>query len=449
MSSSKHRNATLAAGATGVPQATFTASPERVALALALCPGVERDNGAPGMGINTLWYGVPGVGKTARLRRAMRGVGLHLETVLANLREPADFLGLPMQGEGGVTRYSPPEWAVRVVEADTALVFLDEIDTAPTAVQNALLRVVLDGVVGDIQLPSTTAFQAARNGRSVAGRWDLDAALANRFLHLPWPDPDAAQGAAYLMGRRITRSAITHSADVPAGAQVSVATVLDDVWRRFDGVYDRHVARMAAFRTRFPHLYSDMPDPESPAAGGPWPSPRSWDLGLLALCAAELHGLPESDAEILLAGAVGVGAAVEYAAFAADIDIPDPGALLDGALTASSDDGVRVRLAGGGEWRHAPARADRTMAALNAATRHVLGAQYEGKAADVKTAKARAGALLRLLHGCLLNGAAESAVLSAQTIVAAEGVRSKLMALPEFTSLFAALEPFTSSTRVA
>src|SRR5689334_24270832 len=75
-------------------------------------------------------------------------MGLPCETVIASSREPSDFAGLPIV-VGGEVRFAPPAWARRLAEAGRGLLFLDELSTAPPAVQAALLRVVLERAVGD------------------------------------------------------------------------------------------------------------------------------------------------------------------------------------------------------------------------------------------------------------------------------------------------------------
>src|SRR5204862_102481 len=85
-------------------------------------------------------------------------------------------------------RFAPPAWARRLAEAGRGVLFLDELSTAPPAVQAALLRVVLERAVGDLTLPDQVAVVAAANPpEQAADGWDLSAPLANRFCHLDWP----------------------------------------------------------------------------------------------------------------------------------------------------------------------------------------------------------------------------------------------------------------------
>jgi MoxR-like ATPase len=146
-------------------------------------------------GVPVLIWGPPGVGKTAAILALGRRLGLPVEVVIASIREPTDFAGLPVVHDGEV-RFAPPAWARRLAAAGKGILFLDEISTAPPAVQAALLRVVLDRVVGDLPLPPAVTIVAAANPPDMtAGGWDLAPPLANRFIHLQWR-VDAGEWAA-------------------------------------------------------------------------------------------------------------------------------------------------------------------------------------------------------------------------------------------------------------
>ncbi|MGC4042913.1 MAG: hypothetical protein QM758_03845 [Armatimonas sp.] len=114
-----------------------------------------------------LLWGPPGVGKSAAIVAWAKKRGLRCWTVLASVREPADFGGLPILGapvETGIgsepvpsVGFAPPRFALEAAR-DGGVIFLDELTTAPPAVQAALLRAVVDRAFGDLELDPARSF---------------------------------------------------------------------------------------------------------------------------------------------------------------------------------------------------------------------------------------------------------------------------------------------------
>src|SRR3954451_8667870 len=163
---------------------------------------VEALGAAIAARVPTLLWGQPGTGKTSVVRAMADAAGWHCETVVASIREPSDFAGLPVvAGGGGHVDFAPPRWALALADAGEGVAFFDEISTAPPAVQAALLRVVLERTVGDLALPDGVAVVAAANPpEQAADGWDLAAPLANRFCHLDWPIDPRAVAAGFAGG---------------------------------------------------------------------------------------------------------------------------------------------------------------------------------------------------------------------------------------------------------
>ncbi len=65
--------------------------------------------------VPVLLWGAPGTGKTSAIRAMADAAGLPCETVIAAIREPSDFSGLPVV-MGGVVHFAPPRWAERLAE---------------------------------------------------------------------------------------------------------------------------------------------------------------------------------------------------------------------------------------------------------------------------------------------------------------------------------------------
>lgn len=292
---------------------------------------------AVGARVPVLLWGGPGLGKTSAVREMAAAAGLPCETVIASIREPSDFAGLPIVASDSATvRFAPPNWAQRLAAAGHGVLFLDEISTAPPAVQAALLRVVLERTVGDLSLPASVAVVAAANPpEEAADGWDLSPPLANRFCHLEW-DLDAREWAEGILG------GFAHY-PVPS---------LDPVLLEREVVSARGV--VGAFVRGRPHLLHAHPGDET-SAGRAWPSPRSWDMAARLIAASALSATPDVVLASLVVGAVGAGAAAEFLAWREELDLPDAEAVLR--------DPTSFRL---------PERGDRAYAALAAVTAAVL-----------------------------------------------------------------------------
>jgi MoxR-like ATPases len=255
-----------------------------------------------------LLWGEPGIGKSATLAQLATALEVPMETVIASIHEPSDFSGLPVVGDDPATQgvpMAPPDWAVRISRAGRGLLFFDELSSAPPAVQAALLRVVLERRVGSLPLPESVRIVAAANPpASAADGWHLSAPLANRFVHLQWThDPGVV--ARGLAG---TWPAVT----VPTVKPERMATAL----ARARGL-------IAGFLTARPGLVHDMPA-DAQGRGGPWPSPRTWEMALRLLTVADACGADRESLGAVLAGAVGEGAGIELLAFVEEADLPDP-----------------------------------------------------------------------------------------------------------------------------
>ncbi|MFJ8009073.1 AAA family ATPase [Streptomyces fagopyri] len=259
-----------------------------------------------------LLWGEPGIGKTAALTQLAASLDLPLTTVIASVHEPSDFSGLPVVGddpaEQGVPM-APPDWAVRLVRAGRGLLFLDELSTAPPAVQAALLRLVLERRVGALRLPPGVRIVAAANPRaSAADGWELSPPLANRFVHLQW----------------------THDHEVVVrglGGTWPRATLPRLDPERLPRAVDFARRAVCGLLTGRPGLVHRLPSNET-RRGGPWPSPRSWEMTLCLIAFATAAGSSREVMSLLVRGTVGDGPGLELLAGLDRMDLPDPEVLL-------------------------------------------------------------------------------------------------------------------------
>ncbi|TJZ57265.1 AAA family ATPase [Streptomyces piniterrae] len=259
-----------------------------------------------------LLWGEPGIGKTAALTQLSAALDLPLTTVIASVHEPSDFSGLPIVGddpaEHGVPM-APPDWAVRLVRAGRGLLFLDELSTAPPAVQAALLRLVLERRIGALQLPPGVRIVAAANPRSsAADGWELSPPLANRFVHLQWAhDHDVVVRG---LGGTWPR------ATLPRLAPEKLPEAVDFARRAVCGLLGAR-----------PKLVHQLPSSEA-RRGGAWPSPRSWEMTLRLIAFATAAGSSRDVLSLLVRGTVGDGPGLELLASLDRMDLPDPEVLL-------------------------------------------------------------------------------------------------------------------------
>ncbi|WP_216897690.1 AAA family ATPase [Nocardia alni] len=276
-----------------------------------------------------LLWGEPGIGKTAALTQLAESLELPLTTVIASVHEPSDFSGLPIIGDDPAAHgvpMAPPDWAVRLVRAGRGLLFLDELSTAPPAVQAALLRLVLERRIGALQLPAGVRIVAAANPRSsAADGWELSPPLANRFVHLRW----------------------THDHDVVVrglGGTWPRATLPALDPEKFSGAVSfarRAVCGLLAAR---PKLVHQLPASEA-RRGGAWPSPRSWDMTLRLIAFATAAGSSRDVISLLVRGTVGDGPGFELLTSIDRMDLPDPEALLADPAAADLPDRGDLRQA--------------------------------------------------------------------------------------------------------
>ena len=256
-------------------------------------------------GAPVLFMGPPGVGKTAWINSEVKRLGLHMETIIASVREPADFSGLPFVTDEGVS-FNIPSWAIRINKTG-GVVFFDEITTAPPAVQAALLRVIHEKVVGDLRLGSNVHFLAAANPAEYAANgYELSAPLANRFIHLTMREDV----------QDFCKNFPTYWDSEP-----ELPNMNKEVWMGKRGL-------IAAYLSTRPTSLLIFPENEANRSKA-WPSPRSWDIAsrLLAACPTQEEAIP------LVVGSIGEGEAISFFNWLKNMDLPTPQEVLKNADT--------------------------------------------------------------------------------------------------------------------
>jgi MoxR-like ATPase len=225
--------------------------------------------------ISTMIWGAPGIGKSSIVNQLAIDHQLQFIDIRLSQLAPTDLRGLPV-AEDGKSKWFPPEF---LPQSGKGILFLDEINMAPPAMQGMAQQLILDRRVGSYTVPNGWFIWAAGNRKEDrAGVFDMPAPLANRFLHLQ-VEADFDSFKTYALTQKVHEQII-------------------------------------AFLSFRPSLLHKI-DPQQPA----WCSPRSW------MMASTLHY-----AGLDLAPAIGTLANAEFQAFTELYRIlPNLGPILEGA----------------------------------------------------------------------------------------------------------------------
>jgi hypothetical protein len=133
----------------------------------------------------TFLWGPPGIGKSDVVKQIGEQAGREVVDVRLALWEPTDIKGIPYyNADQGKMVWAPPSELPTDPES-TAIIFLDELNSAPPAVQAAAYQLILNRRVGTYELPKGVDVVAAGNREGDRGvTYRMPAPLANRFVHL-------------------------------------------------------------------------------------------------------------------------------------------------------------------------------------------------------------------------------------------------------------------------
>lgn len=212
-------------------------------------------------------WGPPGVGKSAIVKQVASSLGLEVVDLRLSLLDNVDLRGFPHMVDKRM-HFATPAFLPTDPNSKGVL-FLDEMNAAPQAVQAAAYQLVLDRRSGEYILPDGWALIAAGNRETDQGVvYTMPAPLANRFVHLDYE-------------------------------------VNFDDWRKWASNYGIRT-EITSFLDFRPGLLNDF-DPDKRA----FPTPRSWQFVSEIL---DSQMTPEVE-KALIAGAVGDGAKAELISF--------------------------------------------------------------------------------------------------------------------------------------
>lgn len=233
-----------------------------------------------------LLWSDPGGGKTSFGGQLAQILDRRLIVVIGSLREPQDFLGIPVLAEDKLVDMAPPRLA-EILSHDDTLLLIDELTTCPQQIQAALLRITNERYMGEIKLRCRIIAAANPPGEAVGGM-DIYRAAANRFIHLSWQ----MEASDYRYG-------------MMSGWQYQ-SPLLPDNW--MDGV-DKVIDQGTKFLDSFkPGLLNFKPAEGEYA----FATPRSWDFAWRYVAACRSINLTGEHLLMGLRGCVGSGPAVEF-----------------------------------------------------------------------------------------------------------------------------------------
>jgi len=203
-------------------------------------------------------WGAPGIGKSSVVSAVAKKNNLEFIDIRLSQLAPTDIRGLP-EPRDGISYWCPPEF---LPQSGKGILFFDEVNMAPPAIQGIAQQLILDRQVGSYKVPEGWFIWAAGNRKEDhAAVFDMPAPLSNRFFHLE----------------------VTSGLD--EFKEYAIKNEIDD--------------RIISFLNFRPNLLHKI-DKNSPS----WPSPRQW---------VKSNNLLQADLDI--DPAVGGAAAAEFRSF--------------------------------------------------------------------------------------------------------------------------------------
>lgn len=247
-------------------------------------------------------WGPPGIGKSSIVKQIAHDKELIFFDLRLSLLDPTDLKGIPFfdaQRQEGV--WAKPNFLPKE-PLSKGILFLDEINTAPPAVQASAYQLILDRKVGEYELPEGWSIIAAGNRENDRGVvYKMPSPLANRFVHFEMEvDFEDWKRWAYR-----------------AGVNISIIAYL-------------------AYDTSMLFTFDPQTNEKSFA------TPRSWEY-VDKILKSEISQRLLLDA---ISGAVGREVAVGFLSFCKVMDaLPDFALILDGTITSIEERDHKVLMA--------------------------------------------------------------------------------------------------------
>jgi len=297
-------------------------------------------------GINVNAIGGSGVGKSGRIRAIGKSLGMNVYPIFSATKTPEHIGGFPVMTPAGFSLECALPQVRAAMDDGNAIIFLDEISSAPPAVQAALLSFVNERTIGEYVLPPKVRILLAMNPADIAanGR-DLEVPMANRVLHFNYTPPPKKQWVDLMAGIYSPETGTIKDNDelVRKHWREHFGTVLEIVDTFLDAsggsIKERDEDGKEVTRSKF----YDQPNADDPRASKAWPSHRTWHWALNSIVAARCLGMDISVQQAMVEGLIGAGIASEWAAYVKKANLPHPHDVLTNGWTVPKQlDVVRI-----------------------------------------------------------------------------------------------------------
>ena len=369
-------------------------TPLRSRAALILGADGKPMEAPPRWGLPMLFQSSPGAGKTDILNDLGSAYQFPVVCLSPGTHGEGAFGVTPVPQkvwekdiERMILGYPPPEWVLALVNG--GILFVDELTTAPPALQPPMLGMIQERMVGFYRFPNRVRVMGACNPVSLsAGGYALSAPVANRMGHYEWEPPTAVEWGQWL---------ISHALGGYNGPTFDAQAEEDRVLSLWPNEWAHCAGLVAAFTARKGEgVLMQVPPDGDPRLSGAWASLRTWEFATRAWASARVHKLNDVQRDKMIAAFVGCGPRDELLSFVEKQDLPDAAEVLDGRLP----------------WKHDRKRLDRTYAVLSACTSLVTSM----KPSDAQRAP-RAEKLWQVFAETREGGAVDAVQPYAQTVV--------------------------------
>jgi len=276
-------------------------------------------------GLPVILWGDPGIRKSDTVAAISRVLNLYQATVFPSTCAPEDFSGIPVpDGKGKVVRLCPWKKVQDLCEIGEGVLFIDETTTVGAAVQAALMGVVLNRVMGDVELPpGVRPLLAGNPPETAAGGHDITITLANRCCHIYVSRPTVEEWLDWNWDHDIARKKLP---DSMYDAEAKIVENWDRNWNQARALVSGYLQRSGQ------DMLYNLPPEGHPERTRAWRSPRTWYMAECALATAialrptkktEMH-IGDEIEDALIAGCIGRGAALTFRTWRKQSDLPTP-----------------------------------------------------------------------------------------------------------------------------